>query len=856
MANIPKPASKGNRLSNLIDAARTPNALTQQATELNTGMALVDGRYDDPDGFFVSMAPPDGGVRWSKLYPYQLLMLEANNSGGYSIRDKFTLPISPSDLSVRSPFAIQTTVTLKGIVEEHNASPLRQISFSGTTGVWPRRRSVGRAASASMLDTIIGGTINAVDRTANQFEKIFTGERLDAARNVSSPQSESDGSGIETTGYYQFHLMFAFLERYALAKKGGSRKDTKLGGLDPSRLRLAFAMWKDNWVWLVTPKQFNLDRSAADPMAYRYSFNAVAWKRVDLAAAASDAIGYKPAPRSINKLQASLNSLRQARRTVQGAQGIVRAVRSDVGTTVFGNMRESILFLKDIIGVPLTLMDLPASILQDFKTTVVGSWNELSLTLPQSTTARVDSTKSLTVASRLDEVRSETTGRGTASPSVEATADPINKIFEDPNSEPDFFDAVEIDAMDVPLDLTRRVEAEVERVRALDRQDFVGFKNDFLAVSTDLADHFGLSSATFNRINGLEVPTSGVVGNVTPEEMEALFALQQSIQEMDRLTATYTLKEDQIPSSFQFVKGLADDAGVQYDVPNSKFAVPLPYGLTMEQISLQYLGDPNRWMEIVTLNGLRAPYIDETGFELTLLANGQGNKILVDSADNLYIGQYVKLFSTTVPTFRRKILNIEEIDDNNVFITLDGIADLDKLKTSDTAKAKMYLPATVNSEQLIFIPSKGQPPEDFKTLSISREVDADRLRRMSKVDLLIDSAGDLVVTSTGEARLAYGLTNLVQAARLKVSTPRGSLLQHPSYGFSIDAGTSTADISAEQALQSLQSSFAGDSRFTGVESLQVIKKGNTLAMTMLVGAAGEENLLPVTIEMSTPGKQS
>lgn len=50
-----------------------------------------------------------------------------------------------------------------------------------------------------------------------------------------------------------------------------------------------------------------------------------------------------------------------------------------------------------------------------------------------------------------------------------------------------------------------------------------------------------------------------------------------------------------------------------------------------------------------------------------------------------------------------------------------------------------------------------------------KDEDAD-LIRMSKIDFLLDSSGDLAFTSDGFLNLSYGKQNLIQQAKLKVLT--------------------------------------------------------------------------------------
>ena len=81
------------------------------------------------------------------------------------------------------------------------------------------------------------------------------------------------------------------------------------------------------------------------------------------------------------------------------------------------------------------------------------------------------------------------------------------------------------------------------------------------------------------------------------------------------------------------------------------------------------------------------------------------------------------------------------------------------------------MPYTVNSRKRIYIPLEEASPDQNIDVSqlMFKDEDAD-LIRMSKIDLLLDSSGDLAFTSDGFLNLAYGKQNLIQQAKLKVMT--------------------------------------------------------------------------------------
>merc|ERR1712146_557222 len=122
-------------------------------------------------------------------------------------------------------------------------------------------------------------------------------------------------------------------------------------------------------------------------------------------------------------------------------------------------------------------------------------------------------------------------------------------------------------------------------------------------------------------------------------------AIYEAIQGMDYFTANKQLDNQNIQNPLEYVGGLASESGIAFEISSSKYLAPVPFGLTIEQISLRYLKDANRWVEIATLNNLKSPYIDEDGFERFFLSNGDGRQFNIDSDENLFVGQKISLTS-------------------------------------------------------------------------------------------------------------------------------------------------------------------------------------------------------------------
>jgi hypothetical protein len=263
-----------------------------------------------------------------------------------------------------------------------------------------------------------------------------------------------------------------------------------------------------------------------------------------------------------------------------------------------------------------------------------------------------------------------------------------------------------------------------------------------------------------------------------------------------------------------------------------------------------YLGDANRWHEIATLNGLREPFIDEVGFDLYLSTNGVSNSIQIADVSNLFVGQFVHNSSSTEKPEKRKITGIDKISGPVNIVYLSGDSDLDRFTLTAQSKIHAYLPDTINSQMSIYIPSdQDVDEEDFQVKSIPGVDYFDSLVRSGGISLLLSQNNDILITSSGSTRLAVGLTNIVQKARIALSTPRGSLLQHPGYGLPVYVGSSTADISAKDILKSIQDMFRKDPTFSNVTSAFVVKSGPVSKITVSVGIAGTNQNIPITADI-------
>lgn len=805
--------------------------------------------------------------RWDQLFPFQLIILEHQGDQVYEALNRYTLPIPPQALTITTPFAISTTITPGGVVEEHNADPIRIISLQGTTGVLPARQGGEPLPSPSLAASIFAGTIQAANNlraSAEALAKSYTGF-------TQAIVTESDilGSLKGTTGYYQFLLLQRFLEEYVRAKKNG--------GASAKKLRLGFAHWKMGYVYLVTPEVFAVSQTAGKPLQYDYTLQLKAWGRTTLNESAQAISPVTTLATDPGKLQQALQSINQARTILNRSKDLIRAVGQDVLTTVFEPLRQALFFLKDAAQVPLAVSDLSDDLVAELQSTIVAAYgakaaidgtgkalsaipSRLDLKFSQigqelaSTSTRVDGMHAAPGASTPGMVpvvvpgSFQTPGRPPP-PLSPDFPDRSSEIFRHPQRYPDFLGAIQVQALDMPPRVRNRIDQERRRIRNLRRADFESQRDAVVHLASQFEQQVGAGHPSVSRLRGLQgtplpqrTPTSG--------EYEAMGALNQLAMELGRLAVSRSsVGSQERLTRQQYLVGLAQRSGINLQVPNSQFLIPFPYGSTLERLALRHLGDPDRWMEIANLNGLREPFVDEVGFTLPLLARGEGHQVVVGNKENLYPGQSVWLQSATTSRSKRTIIGMAEPTPGNVYLTLDGDADLDRF--DQTATLKAYLPGTVNSLQLIAIPSAAVPfTEDLRLKPIPGLDPLDVYIRLGGVDLAITASGDAAILEDGDWRLSVGLANLVQKLKVWVGTPRNSQLRHPGFGNPIQVGDMASDASPEEVLDALQSLTKFEPAFQAIEAASVRRRGPTTQVQATIRLKNTEMRLPVTFDLN------
>jgi hypothetical protein len=789
------------------------------------------------------------GDRWDKIFPYRFVVVDSanenqivarsssSNSVEYSIRDQLdsskidvvfnnawiaTLPITPQGLNITTIPAVTNTPALRGVVEEHNGVKYKMINLNCSTGIYPARSGKSNSIKASPpLATIAAGTLSSLGALKATLDSIKGGS------SVASPASES----IDTsqTGYYHALYIDQFIEQYLIAKKHPSAKSW----------RLVFDIPKQNTSYYVTPGPFSLIQNAQKPMEWTWTIQLKAWKRIKINESRPKA------PISIkNDYQKIVNLISSGRIAIQQFYSVVRSVRSDV-TGVANNLRQVMLLCKEIGGLALDLGDMSSYIIQPAESVISKELQDITdLFNDKATKNKIKSLNSLNTQNEnlsLSQVNSKAIGKQMKDLTESS---PALNIFKEVDKNFSILKEINIDS--IPLNQFQQlaIEKEKEKASQLTSQDIKNIRFDLQNLYLDLSNKLGTNKSTVNKIYNRPSPKSRPYP-LSLDETPLLYGLFDAIQGIDLLTSTREIDESRKLSPIKYIKEIASEYNINIEDNPSKILVPVPFGLSIEQISQRYLKDDKRWIEIATLNSLRAPYIDEDGFTRFLLTNADNRQFTLNSSENLFVGQKIILSSNTVSPFTRNIAEIEKINNNSYLITVDGQSNLGDLKTIDQAKIKAYLPATVNSQDSIFIPTNTPAPE-FMSPTITQGIPIDTLSSITKTDFLLDDNMDIALDSNGDFRFSTGLTNLIQALKIKLLTKKGTYLLHPEFGLSAAQGMPIADIETGKIFNEINSLILQDSRFSRIERMTIELEESALKISLHVIPTGDSGIIPIS----------
>lgn len=602
----------------------------------------------------------------------------------------FRLTLNPEELSQDEIFAINVTATQSGTVSEHNGIVFRDLVISGTTGVHPRRGAGG----------------------ANNKGKVI----------LASPSLKS--------GYEEFLELRNYFRAYAEAKRAGN-----------SNLILIFDNQKDNELLIVEPQRFSMKKSASKATLYQYS-------------AVFKVIGnYRPAKSEKkldfwDKLDNAIEQVRdliaQGRGIVLKALDILRNVEKTIDEAVVGPLRQLDLALAAITSAPLQVGHMKNSLINRFNN---------SLTLKLLKGAKTEENKIKNGGEPSGSVTSAAMSSGLGSSSVKLP-DNIEKASTTGGSAllalgPLALTQLPLTASDLPEDIRSDFAAQQQDALNITVSSILELRDTIIELATKVANSANLSSDVYEALLDLDLVPVDDTKVATSDEIELLYGMAQIEEGLNLILAigepfSTTNAEEELNRINAFFGN-----SLQLTNSTSAIEVKIQANTSLENLSIQYLGTPDRWIDIVNLNRLKPPYLSDnmeyignpfvkkTGDSLLIPSNGElgGIKTITSNRYNENASEIERQMGVDLKLSDQFDLILDNSDD---FALSSGGANLKqaiKLKISHRKNDLMYHPDI----GLGVIVGEKTPPSPEKIVSeLESQITSDpRVGSISQLQLAI-----------------------------------------------------------------------------------------------------------------------
>lgn len=393
-------------------------------------------------------------------------------------------------------------------------------------------------------------------------------------------------------------------------------------------------------------------------------------------------------------------------------------------------------------------------------------------------------------------------------------------------------------------------DKEIDRVSKFIIDDFQAMVDFVRKYQALFAQSLGLGDNDAAKITGIGVGTKQ--RSATIEDLDELNSLDDLIKYIQTIIVNLQKISMKTPNVLAISQNDLDPSSGITFVLNYKSANAKPFEISLEHMAKKYLGDYNKWFELVTVNNLLPPYVDESGEKFSLLAPPAVNNLIIKDTrkTDIGVGTKIKVGSFKHAEEARIIERVIFNDNGTMILFLSGAQDINKFKPSEGAYVRIYSPQTTRRGEFMLIPSTSSVPQ----LSNQKTPSSDELRRLDRAlsdfgfDFFInDETEDIVFDPSGNIKLAAGLVNVRQAALNALKTVRGELPWHPNYGVNADVGGRFFGTTDEALIfgQLLRETLLKDPRFTQVLISSVKTTGTGIYVALIVQIAGSNQPIPL-----------
>jgi len=414
----------------------------------------------------------------------------------------------------------------------------------------------------------------------------------------------------------------------------------------------------------------------------------------------------------------------------------------------------------------------------------------------------------------------------------------------------ELLELIEVNSLDLTDPESQYIKEEKQRVAQFDVENFKAMLQ-FLKSQREIAfDFIGLGDSYYDSLRGRK--SSPKQRDYFISDLVFLNNTIELEKYIEGIILEFKYEKNIAPNLLSFANSKLIDGGSDVrvlDIYRSYRVVP--FEKSLQQMAQDYLGNSDRWYELVTVNNLKAPYVDLYGEKILLLESGSAStvRVPISQQDKFRINSSIKIGSRLVPEEVRKVERVNDNRDGSVTVHLSGKQDLSKLLTSHVAYIRVYTPETLSDFSLVKIP-----------LSLSAantnipEPSEGELKRLDKallsfgVDVAVDDiSGDLLLGTGGDLKYQFGINNLRQTIISVLKTEQGQLPLHQQYGLANNIGFALQGSTTSTKIASvIEQTLKRDLRFTSVTLKDIqISADNKIGMTVLVTIAGSSQLIPL-----------
>lgn len=414
-----------------------------------------------------------------------------------------------------------------------------------------------------------------------------------------------------------------------------------------------------------------------------------------------------------------------------------------------------------------------------------------------------------------------------------------------------FLEQISIDSVGLTPTETSSRNDELRRVASFEEVDFRNMLDFLTQRSAIFAQEIGLGDSTVNKllkINDRKKRRSAKVSDILE-----MADINQIAEFIEGLIFDKRQTQKKPPNLLRVAQNNTD--------PTSGFGVlniyqtmtPVPFEISFEHMAKKYLGSVQRWYELVTVNNLQSPFIDEVGTKITLITPAAANSVIVSGVvpENVSPGVRINVGSLRYREESRVIERVVFNSDGSVVLYLSGSADLGKFVPADSAFVRVFQPGTVRKNSIIMIPSTTSAGAQGNKPTATNE----NIQRLSKafqqfgVDIARDTqTNDWIIDTNGNFKLAYGVPAVQQVIKSTLRTVQGELSFHPSYGINVDIGKQYVGTTSEAAQigDLLTGSILRDNRIADAQIIRIASTKNSASVHLQVKIKGLDDPIPVS----------